>query len=50
MIANNSNISTIVKFIVGGVFYLTFIATLTNEPGWKLAKMYNTSKLMKDEE
>ena len=47
---NNSNISTIVELNVGGVFYSTSIATLTSEPGSKLAKMFNSSELMKEDE
>jgi hypothetical protein len=51
MTANNSSASsTIVELNVGGVFYSTSVATLTSEPGSKLAKMFDSSKLMKDEE
>ena len=51
MTTNNSSASsTIVELNVGGVFYSTSVATLTSEPGSKLAKMFDSSKLMENED
>ena len=45
-----NNVSTIVELNVGGVFYSTSVATLTSEPGSKLALMFDLSELKKNEE
>jgi len=50
MTTNNSSASsTIVELNVGGVFYSTSVATLTSEPGSKLAKMFDPSQLKNEE-
>jgi len=45
-----NNVSTIVELNVGGVFYSTSVATLTSEPGSKLALMFDLSELQNNEE
>jgi len=45
-----NNVSTIVELNVGGVFYSTSVATLTSEPGSKLALMFDLSELKNNEE
>jgi len=45
-----NNVSTIVELNVGGVFYSTSVATLTSEPGSKLALMFDLLELKNDEE
>ena len=45
-----NNVSTIVELNVGGVFYSTSVATLTSEPGSKLALMFDLSELTNNEE